>query len=269
MGDHEDRESEGGLLAAEAIDETFVPVPTLGIASVELDGETVLAEADGGKVHCLDAVGTIVWACLDGSSSIDELSHELGRAFGVELEVVRRDILEFARQLGRAGLLEGVAAETPAHDHAHAPWAEPESLPLGTAFKPFELLALDGKLVSLQSFRGRSVLLVNWSPQCGYCRKIVPELASAQLALNSRNVDLVLVALGTAEENLALLQEMGLDCTLVLQQNALLEEFGGLGTPVAYLLDAEGTVASPLAVGADRVPTLAREAAGLGAEAQE
>ena len=38
-------------------------------------------------------------------------------------------------------------------------------------------------------------------------------------------------------------------------------ESGNLGTPVAYLVGADGTVAEPLALGADAVPALARRLA--------
>lgn len=266
MEGNEAEPADDGLLSADAIDERFIPVPKQGYASVELDGETVIAESEGGRVHCVDAIGTIVWSCFDGVASIDELSHELSDAFGVDSEIVRNDVLVFARELGRVGLLEGVAAETPAH--IHDAWAEPESLPLGTVFEPFEFLALDGNLVSLASLRGRSALLVNWSPQCGFCRTIVPELAGAHTALREKNVELVLMATGTAEDNLALLQEHGLDCMLLLQESAVVGEFVGLGTPVAYLLDGEAKVSSDLAVGANRVPDLVRQTAGLNDEVQ-
>jgi hypothetical protein len=42
-----------------------------------------------------------------------------------------------------------------------------------------------------------------------------------------------------------------------------LDPFPGMGTPVSYLLDAEGKVAAPLAYGAGEVPALAKRTAGL------
>jgi len=71
-----------------------------------------------------------------------------------------------------------------------------------------------------------------------------------------------LISRGTAAEHRELSEEHGLNCPVLLQAEGepTLEAFRGLGTPVAYLLDEQGSVARPLAVGADRVPDLAREA---------
>ena len=41
------------------------------------------------------------------------------------------------------------------------------------------------------------------------------------------------------------------------------EVFAGVGTPSAYLIDGEGKAASALMIGADKVPDLARSAAGM------
>ena len=44
-------------------------------------------------------------------------------------------------------------------------------------------------------------LLVNWSPFCGYCSKIVPELTQCRQGLSERGIDLVLPTVGTEEDN--------------------------------------------------------------------
>jgi thiol-disulfide isomerase/thioredoxin len=105
------------------------------------------------------------------------------------------------------------------------------------------------------------MLLVNWSPFCGFCDRIGPDFADVQSDLRGRGIELVLLALGEAEANRDLLARHGLECTVLLQRGNV-EAFYGLGTPSAYLIDLGGKVASPLALGADQVPTLAREAAG-------
>ena len=53
---------------------------------------------------------------------------------------------------------------------------------------PFRLPDLDGKEVSLEDFRGRKVLLVYWSPQCGFCDILAPDLVRLQpeLAVSRR-----------------------------------------------------------------------------------
>jgi peroxiredoxin len=136
-------------------------------------------------------------------------------------------------------------------------------LPLATSFPPFRLADLRGEQVALEDLRGRRVLLVHWSPGCGFCRQIAGELAALQGDLRRRKTDLLLVSYGDVDSNRALLKEHRLDCTVLLQpEGATIEGFARMGTPVAYLLDEKGRVAKPVAVGAETVPELAREAAG-------
>lgn len=141
--------------------------------------------------------------------------------------------------------------------------AQPVGLAVGTAFAPFRLPDLAGQEVSLEDFRGKRVLLVHWSPQCGFCDLIGPDLAKLQPQLDKAGVQLVLVSYGEAERNRRLADEHGLTCPILLQaQSEPIEAFRTVGTPVAYLLDEQGRVARPLAIGAEQVPALAREAAG-------
>jgi thiol-disulfide isomerase/thioredoxin len=145
----------------------------------------------------------------------------------------------------------------------------PAGLAPGKTFPPFRLPDLGGREVGLETFRGKRVLLVNWSPQCGFCIRIAPELAKLQQALFARNVELVLASFGDAAANRKLAAETSLKGLFLLQKGGSeIKPFQGLGTPVAYLLDENGRVAKTLAVGADLVPLLARYAAGLASEAE-
>jgi len=153
-----------------------------------------------------------------------------------------------------------------------APAAQPEvvhGLPVGEPFPAFTLPNLDGNPVTLDDFSGRRVLIVNWSPQCGFCIKIAAELAKLKQAFRSKNVDLILASSGDAEANRKLAREHGFEASVLLRQNApAMPAFANYGTPVAYLLDKKGQVAKALAVGADRVPVLARYAVGEATEAE-
>jgi peroxiredoxin len=139
----------------------------------------------------------------------------------------------------------------------------PPGLLPATVFPPFRLPSLDDGEVSLEQFRGRRVLLVHWSPDCGYCRQIAPDLAGLQEMLRRWKTELVLVSYGSREANTALGEEHGLDCRVLLQPDGeTVEGFAHMGTPVAYLLDEKGRIAKPVAVGAHEVPELAEHAAG-------
>ena len=148
------------------------------------------------------------------------------------------------------------ALDAPASDPARG------GLPLATAFPPFRLPDLEGNEVALGDLETR-VLLVHWSPECGFCREIAADLARLHPDLQRRKTELVLVSYGSPESNRALLEAHGLSCRVLLQPDGqTIEGFARMGTPVAYLLDDKRRIAKPVAVGAREVPELVEEAAG-------
>ena len=82
--------------------------------------------------------------------------------------------------------------------------------------------------------------------------------------IEKRGVDVVLVSRGDPEENRTMVNGHGLDARILLQPEGagMIDAFARTGTPAAYLVDEHGRVAKPMALGADQVPELAREAAG-------
>ena len=243
------------LLKPDDIDERFAPRLRDDIATVEIDGETVLLVEGMYRLHWLNQLATIVVSCFDGVATLEELITDFRAAFRADPEVIRNDLVEITRQLGAAGLLVGVAEEVPQHGPAY------ESLEQGTEIPSFTFPDLEGRAISLEDYRGRKVLLVNWSPSCGFCKRIAPELAELQPDLQRNDVELVMLTMGDPHENKLVLEETDLEVTMLVQDQPV-GFFASLGTPVAYLLDEEGKVASDLSVGANEVPVLARAAAG-------
>jgi peroxiredoxin len=171
-------------------------------------------------------------------------------------------LLHVVRQHGRL-LLRVEALEARIWTDEVPGQAELAGLLPATLFPPFLLPSLDNGEVALEQFRGERVLLVHWSPDCGYCRQIAPDLARLQEGLRKRKTKLVLVSYGSPEANRTLVEEHGLTCRVLLQPDrATVEGFAHMGTPVAYLLDEKGRIAKPVAVGARDVPELAAHAAG-------
>src|SRR5437660_8942329 len=118
------------------------------------------------------------------------------------------------RMLLRLDHLDGRGAHA-----GHGAQAQPTGLPVGTQIASFRLPDLAGKQVALEDFRGKQVLLVNWSPQCGFCDKIAPDLAKLQPDLQKHNVQLLLVSSGKAEANRKLAKEHRLECPILLQKD--------------------------------------------------
>ena len=89
----------------------------------------------------------------------------------------------------------------------------------------------------------RQLLLVNWSPGCGFCLKIADELGGLQQQLDDRGVRLAFVTSGDADSNRTIFDGAGLTAPALLRQEGV-DPFAGFGTPAAYLLDTEGKVTS-------------------------
>jgi hypothetical protein len=100
-------------MTADHIDGRFKPLARASVASVELDGEGVLYDEEQGLTHLLNPTATVVWSCLDGERSVDDLGVELAEAFGADVMTVSADVLALVRELARQGLLEGVSADPP------------------------------------------------------------------------------------------------------------------------------------------------------------
>jgi AhpC/TSA family len=99
-------------------------------------------------------------------------------------------------------------------------------------------------------------------PFCGYCSQIAGDLAALEADLAERGVALALLTIGDADSNRALAEEHGLTAPVLLQGDGV-DAFRSLGTPAADLVDEDGQVAAPVAIGALQVPALARRSAGL------
>src|SRR5215208_5821876 len=138
--------------------------------------------------------------------------------------------------------------------HAAAP-SVPAALPLGEPAPEVKLPDLQGNTVErTKDFKGQQTLLVFWNPGCGFCQQMLSDLREWEQNPPEEAPKLLLVSAGTQEANRA----QGLSSTVVLDQNfAVGRAFGASGTPSAVLVDAEGKVASDIAVGAPAVLELA------------
>lgn len=117
-----------------------------------------------------------------------------------------------------------------------------------------KLADLEGNSVELADFRGEDTLVLFWNPGCGFCRQMLPDLKEWEANSAEDAPKLVVVSAGSEEAN----KEMGLASPVLLDQNfAVGRAFGASGTPSAVLVDAEGKVASEVAVGAPGVLGLA------------
>lgn len=129
---------------------------------------------------------------------------------------------------------------------------------IGEPAPAFTLPSLAGEQVSLDAFRGAPVLTVFWRPSCGFCQRMLPDLRTWLERRSGADPDVVLISSESVEANRA----MGLDVPILLDEEfATGRAFGARGTPSAVLIAADGTVQSPVTVGAPAIMQLLGSAA--------
>lgn len=168
--------------------------------------------------------------------------------------LIRLEALE--QQLGRLANLTAPQPQPPSTQSAAAPVLA--GLPVGTDAPAFRLPDLSGALTSLSRWRGRRVLLTFFNPQCGFCTQMAPDLAALPIDTDNGQPIPVVVSTGDLQQNQQLVREYGLRCPVLLQKEMeVASAFHVGGTPMGYLLDEAGRIASPLAIGAQAVLALA------------
>ncbi len=126
-----------------------------------------------------------------------------------------------------------------------------DGLAAGTPAPPFHLPDLEGETISLESYRGRKVLLVFSDPHCGPCDAVAPELVRIHEEHRGNGLSVVLVGRGDAEENRAKAEKFGFPFPVVLQKRwELSKEYGIFATPVGFLIDEAGVIQRPVGQGA-------------------
>jgi peroxiredoxin len=131
-----------------------------------------------------------------------------------------------------------------------------DGLKAGTYAPDFTLPTLDGSKLSLQDFRGRKVLLVFSDPECGPCSAVAPELERIHQANNG--VQVLMISRGDLSANQRKAAEQRLTFPIVLQKHwEISRAYGMFATPIAYVIDEAGVIASDVAVGAEPILRLA------------
>ena len=151
------------------------------------------------------------------------------------------------------GTLSSSAPKADRGEHKH--FLEPSGVTVGDPIPAVVLRDLEGNTID---FRGlghdNSTLVLFWSPDCGFCKRMLPELKAWERHRPSHSPDLLIVSSGTVEANHA----TGLSSRIAIDADgSVMRTFGATGTPMALLVD-DGRIASMLAVGSQQVMAMAR-----------
>jgi peroxiredoxin len=136
-------------------------------------------------------------------------------------------------------------------------------LKAGETAPDFTLPRIDGGELSLADLRGGHVLLVFSDPDCGPCDELAPRMQ--ELHLTRPDLQVVVISRRDADATRAKAESLGLTYPIVVQKQWEISlQYGMFATPIGYLIDEQGVLASDVAVGVEPILALAEERTSVG-----
>jgi peroxiredoxin len=185
----------------------------------------------------------IAFGCWLGYQLVRQNGRILMRLEGLELPLATEG----------AALVPAGEQHLPTLDGMAAP-----ALPPGSSAPEFELPSLAGDRTTLSQFRGRRVLLIFFNPRCSFCARMAADLAALPADGSDGQPVPVVISTGEVEANRKLAQGYGVRCPVLLQSRTeVADTYQAYGTPIGYVIDEEGRIASERVVGGPALLALA------------
>lgn len=73
--------------------------------TADVDGETVMMDAESGHYYNLDPIGSRIWHALAEPTRVDALCEQLAADYEAPVEVIRKDVLTLLETLEERKLL--------------------------------------------------------------------------------------------------------------------------------------------------------------------
>jgi methylamine dehydrogenase accessory protein MauD len=167
-------------------------------------------------------------------------------------------VYQLLRQNGRILLRLEALEEQVAELGARSAVQAPQGLDAGATAPDFELPDLGGEPVSLARWRGRPVLLIFFDPRCGFCEQMAAGLAALNEGSREGRPIPLLITTGDPDENRRFRDRHGIRCPVLVQRgDEVSSRYQAAGTPMGYVIDEQGVIATPLTVGAENLLALA------------
>ena len=117
---------------------------------------------------------------------------------------------------------------------------------VGSPAPDFKLQDMDGKAVSLSSFKGQTVLLNFWATWCGPCQAEIPFLQelSADPAWKDRGLEMVAVDIQEERQTVQEFQQAHIMTYRVLLDlgGEVANQYNIAGIPTTYFIDKDGII---------------------------
>ncbi len=139
-----------------------------------------------------------------------------------------------------------------------------EALKVGAPFPAFAVQDLEGKPLTLDSYKGKVVLVDFWATWCGPCVAELPNVLAAYEKYHDKGFEIVGISLDKDQAALtAFLKEKKVTWRQYFDgqgwQNRLSQEYGVNSIPMTYLLDREGKILASNLRGPDLEAELAKQ----------
>ena len=137
-------------------------------------------------------------------------------------------------------------------------------LKAGARAPVFNLPDVQDRMVSLEQYRGRRVLLLFSDPQCGPCDELAPHLVRLHRECANDGMGVIVVGRGSAEENRRKAEQHGFQFPVLVQDRKwkVSKEYEILATPAAFLIGEDGVIIRDVAVGRDAILAMVRNGRG-------
>lgn len=135
-----------------------------------------------------------------------------------------------------------------------------DSLPIGAIAPAFELPDLNGKIVTSKQLLAKSKPLLFFfvSPNCSPCQALLPEVEVWQDELKDK-VEFVFISSGKGAENAEKFGGNNFKQILLQEDKEVAHLFNSKWTPTVLLINANGLIASHLAVGDEGIRDLVKK----------
>jgi methylamine dehydrogenase accessory protein MauD len=140
-------------------------------------------------------------------------------------------------------------------------------LPVGSSAPRFDFPSVDGSSLELDGLvaAGRPLLVVFTDSACVPCHELLPEISRWQVE-DQETLTIAVAASGPVAEVRQSAGEHELENVLLDTDGELFERYQAAATPSAVLIDADATVASPIAAGPEQIRSLRWRAIGAAAQ---
>src|SRR3989338_7970354 len=115
----------------------------------------------------------------------------------------------------------------------------------GSVAPQFTLKDINGKEVSLSSFKGKVIILDFWATWCPPCREEIPDFIALQKEYGTKGLQVIGISVDKDKDALVkFYKDNGMNYPVVLTDGAVEAKYGGIrGIPTTFIIDRTGKIA--------------------------